>query len=66
MGTIGDAHDSAVVKSFWGCMQIELLNRKKWKTRVELAGAILEYLEIFHNRSRRDSSLGILTRIEYE
>lgn len=31
-------------------MQIELLNRKKWKTRVELANAIFEYIEIFHNR----------------
>jgi putative transposase len=31
-------------------MQIELLNRQRWKTRIELANAILEYLAIFHNR----------------
>lgn len=29
-------------------MQTELLNRKRWKTRIELANAIFEYLEIFH------------------
>jgi putative transposase len=27
-------------------MQVELLNRKHWKTRVELANAIFEYIEV--------------------
>ncbi|GAA2532673.1 hypothetical protein GCM10010201_35260 [Pilimelia columellifera subsp. columellifera] len=35
------------------------------ETRVELANAIFEYLEIFHNRQRRHSALGYLTPIEY-
>jgi putative transposase len=39
---------------------------RRWKTRVELANAIFEYLEIFHNRQRRHSSLGMLTPIEFE
>jgi putative transposase len=30
-------------------MQTELLDRRRWKTRVELANAIFEYLEIFHS-----------------
>ena len=47
-------------------MQIELLNRRKWKTRLELANAIFDYIEIFHNRQRRHSSLGYRTPIEYE
>ena len=47
-------------------MQTELLNRKKWRTRIELANAIFEYLEIFHNRQRRHSALRMLTPIEYE
>jgi transposase InsO family protein len=33
---------------------------------LELANAIFEYLEIFHNRQRRRSSLGMLSPIEYE
>jgi len=36
-----------------GQSQTELLNRKRWKTRIELANAIFDYLEIFHNRQRR-------------
>src|SRR4051794_7577326 len=50
----------------WARMQVELLNRKRWNTRLELANAIFEYLEIFHNRQRRHSSLGMRTPVEYE
>jgi hypothetical protein len=46
-------------------MQVELLETRRWKTRVELANAIFEYLEIFHNRRRRHSALG-RTPIECE
>ena len=65
-GTVGDGLDNAMMESFWSLMQIELLNRKKWKTRVELANAIFDYIEIFHNRQRRHSALGYRTPIEYE
>ena len=66
MGTVGDALDNAVVEAFWARMQVELFNRKKWRTRVELANAIFEYLAIFHNRQRRHSALAMHTPIEYE
>jgi putative transposase len=66
MGSIGDCYDNAVIESFWSRMQVELLDRKRWPTRVDLANAIFEYLEIFHNRQRRHSALGMLTRVEFE
>jgi putative transposase len=47
-------------------MQVELLDRRKWNTRLELANAMFEYLEIWHNRKRRHSQLGWLTPIEFE
>ncbi|MBF6222836.1 transposase [Nocardia abscessus] len=65
MGSIGDCYDNAVIESFWGRMQTALLNRQRWKTRIELANTIFEYLEIFHNRQRRHSALGMRTPIEY-
>jgi putative transposase len=55
-----------MAESFWARMQVELLNPKRWKTRIELANAIFEYLEIFHNRQRRHSAIGMHTPIEYE
>jgi putative transposase len=66
MGSIGDCYDNAMIESFWSRMQVELLDRQSWRTRVELANAIFEYLEIFHNRQRRHSALGMLTPIEFE
>ena len=53
MGSVGDCFDNAVIESFWSRMQVELLDRQRWRTRVELANAIFEYLEIFHNRQRQ-------------
>ena len=47
-------------------MQIEMLNRMKWKTRVELASAMFDYIEILNNRQRRHSQLGYRTPIEFE
>jgi transposase len=38
----------------------------KEKTRLELSTAIFDYLEVFHNRRRRHSALGMLTPVEYE
>ncbi|QZN87079.1 integrase core domain-containing protein [Cellulomonas sp. C5510] len=66
MGSIGDCYDNAVIESFWSRMQVELLDRQSWRTRLELANAIFEYLEIFHNRQRRHSALGWLTPLEFE
>lgn len=65
-GSIGDCYDNAQMESFWARMQVEFLNRKRWNTRLELANTIFEYLEIFHNRQRRHSSLAMLSPIEYE
>jgi len=55
-----------MVEAFWARMQVELLNRKRWKTRVELASAIHDYIEIWHNTRRRHSSLNMLTPDAFE
>ena len=61
VGSVDDSYDNAVIEWFWSRMQVELRVHKRWDTRVELATAIFEYLEIFHNRQRRHSALGMLT-----
>lgn len=66
MGSIGDCCDNSMIESPWGRMQIELLNRKRWRMRIELANAIFEYLEICYNRQRRHSALGMRTPMEFE
>lgn len=66
MGSIGDCVDNAMMESFWARVQVELLNRRRWRTRMELSTALFEHLEIFHNRQRRHSALGMLSPVEYE
>lgn len=66
MGSIGDCYDNSMIEAFWSRLQVELLDRKTWNTRLELANALFEYLEIWHNRKRRHSQLGWLTPIEFE
>lgn len=55
-----------MMESFWSSMQIKLLHRKKWRTRLDLSNAIFDYIEIFYNRTRRHSQLGYVTPIEHE
>ena len=66
MGSVGDCYDNAMIEAFWSRMQVELLDRRRWTTRIELANAIFEYLEVFHNRTRRHSALGMLAPLEFE
>ena len=65
MGTIGDCFDNSPMESFWGS-KIELLNRKKWLTYVELATAMADYIVNLYNPQRRHSSLSYLTPDELE
>jgi putative transposase len=47
-------------------MQTELLDRRRWRTRVELANAIFEYIEGFYNRRRRHSALEWMSPVQFE
>ena len=55
-----------MIEAFWSRMQVELLDRNKWNARLQLANAMFEYLEIWHNRKRRHGQLGWLTPIQSE
>ncbi len=66
MGSIGGCYDNGQMESFRPRMQVELLNRRCWDPRLELANASFECLEGFHSRQRRHSSLGMLSPIEYK
>ena len=50
MGTAGDCFDTPM-ESFWGSTQIELLNRRKWRTKIELSIAIAEWIEHLQPRT---------------
>lgn len=66
MGKVACAYDNSLMESFFGSMQIELLDRRDWTTRAELASGIFEWIEAFYNPTRRHSSIGYLSPIEFE
>lgn len=66
MGSIGDCYDNSMMESFWGTMQLELLDSRTWETRAELANAIFEWIECWYNPIRRHSSVGMLSPIDFE
>ena len=66
MGKVASAFDNAMIESFFGSMQIELLDRRTWTARAELATAIFEYIEAFYNPVRRHSALDYRSPIDYE
>jgi len=66
MGALGDCYDNSMMESFFGTMQLELLDRHTWTSRQELANAIFEWMEAFYNPIRRHSALGNLSPIDYE
>ena len=65
-GSVGDTLDNAMMEPFWSSMQNELLDRKRWTTRIELINDMFDYIEVFCNRRRRHSKLGYVSPIEYE
>jgi putative transposase len=66
MGTVGDCYDNAMMESFWGTMQLELLDTKAWQTRDELANAIFEWIECWYNPRRRHSRIGMHSPVTFE
>ena len=47
-------------------LQCELLDRHTWPTRAGLAQAMFHWIEAFYNPTRRHSTLGHLSPIDYE
>lgn len=66
MGTVGDCYDNAMMESFWGTMQLELLDSKEWSTRDELANAIFDWIECWYNPNRRHSSIEMHSPVTFE
>ena len=66
MGKVASAYYNALMESFFGSMQIELLDRRHWVSRAQLGQAIFEWIEGFYNPTRRHSALGYRSPIEFE
>jgi putative transposase len=66
MGSVGDCYDHALIESFFATLECELIDRRHWRTRAEARLEVFWWIEAVYNRTRRHSSLGYLSPMEYE
>jgi len=66
MGAVGTAYDNAVAESFFATLKRELVDRRRFATRAEARSAIFEFIEVFYNRQRRHSTIGMISPAEFE
>jgi putative transposase len=66
MGSVGDCFDHALIESFFATLECELIDRRLWHTPEEARLEVFWWLEAVYNRTRRHSSLGYLSPMEYE
>lgn len=66
MGSVGDCFDHALIESFFATLECELIDRRHWRTREEARLEVFWWLEATYNRTRRHSSLGYLSPMDYE
>lgn len=66
MSRKGNCYDNAVMESFWSSLKNELVHRRRFATRADARTAIFDYIEAFYNRTRRHSSLGYQSPLDYE
>jgi putative transposase len=66
MGSRGDCFDNAVAESFFATLKKELIHGRAWPSKAELRTEVFEYIEVFFNRRRRHSTLGMLSPAQFE
>jgi putative transposase len=66
MGSKGDCFDNAVAESFFATLKKELIHGRSWPSKAELRTEVFEYIEVFFNRHRRHSTLGMLSPAQFE
>jgi putative transposase len=66
MGSRGDCYDNAVAETFFATLKKELIYRHSWPERAELRTEVFDFIEVFYNRRRRHSTLGMMSPADYE
>ena len=65
-GSVGDAYDNSMCKSFFATLECELLDRHRLTTQAEARMAASDSIEGFYNPRLRHSALGQLSPINFE
>jgi putative transposase len=66
MSRAGNVWDNAAMESFFSSLKTERTARKTYRTRDEAKADVFDYIERFYNPTRRHSTLGYLSPMEFE
>lgn len=66
MSRSGNVWDNAAMESFFSSLKIERVKRKVYRTRNQARADVFDYIERFYNPTRRHSTIGYLTPMQYE
>jgi len=65
MSRKGNCWDNAPTESFFNSLKNERVYGTRYATREQAQDDLFEYIEVFYNRTRRHSSLGYLSPIQF-
>jgi transposase InsO family protein len=66
MSRTGDCWDNAVKESFWATLKKETVHGVEFGTRDEARREIFDWIEVFYNRQRIHSALGMVSPEQFE
>jgi len=66
MSRRGNCWDNAVAEAFLSSLKKERIKRKIYPSREEARADVFDYIEIFYNRTRRHSHIGMRSPYDFE
>ena len=66
MSRSGNVWDNAAMESFFSSMKTERINHQIYRTRDAARADVFDYIERFYNTTRRHSTIGYLSPVEFE
>lgn len=66
MGRVADCYDNAMCESFFGTLECELLDWRRFEDAAAARAAVFVWLEGWYNTRRRHSALGYMSPVEFE
>ena len=66
MSRSGNVWDNSAMESFFSSLKTERTARKVYRTRDEARADVFDSIEVFYNPTRRHSTLGYLSPVQYE
>ncbi len=66
MSRAGNVWDNAAMESFFSSLKTERTARQTYRTRAQAKADVFDYIERFYNPTRRHSTLGYLSPMEFE